>query len=305
MISAVKPDFFRDPIWQMSLGERAALLGLLSQLEPDVAIEIGSMEGACLRQIAGYARDVHSFDLNPPSLAVPDNVTLHTGDSHELLPAVLAELHERGRNVDFVMVDGDHTPEGVRRDIQDLLDSPAVGRTIILIHDTTNERVRQGVDAVRFLAWPKVAHVELDWIPGRLFAEPRLHNELWYGLGLVIVDSTRLSHNAPPVYEPRYHPTAPLLAQARSLVVARERLEGGVPDAGADGVTLRQRFAEQGLELAQARRRAEAAEADAELLRERIERADRILDDVKSSASWKLTRPLRAAKREATRLRAD
>ena len=58
---------------------------------------------------------------------MPDNVTLHTGDSHELLPPFLAELAEQGRNVDFVIVDGDHSSEGVRRDLEDLLNSTRGG----------------------------------------------------------------------------------------------------------------------------------------------------------------------------------
>ena len=149
-------EIFEDAVWQMSLGERAAVEGVLSQLRPVVAIEIGSAQGAGLRRIAAHAGEAHSFDLHPPTQPVPGNVTLHTGDSHELLPQFLAEIAEQGRNVDFVIVDGDHSPEGVRQDIEDLLDSRALADTIILIHDVANERVRQGVDGVHFRAWPKV-----------------------------------------------------------------------------------------------------------------------------------------------------
>jgi hypothetical protein len=225
-------EIFEDHIWQMSLGERAAVEGMLTQLRPALAIEIGSAEGACLGRIAGHAEEVHTFDVVPPSLPVPPNVTLHTGDSHALLPRVLAVFAAQSRNVDFVIVDGDHSPEGVRQDIEDLLDSTAVAGSIILIHDTANERVRQGVEAVRFAAWPKVAHVELDWIPGQLFAESELRNELWYGLGLVIVDATRLAYLNGSVYEQRYHPAGALLARARDLVLARER----VPPRHASGL---------------------------------------------------------------------
>ena len=89
-------EIFEDPVWQMSLGERAAVEGVLAQLRPALAIEIGSAEGACLRRIAAHAGEAHSFDLQPPSLEMPGNVTLHTGDSHELLPPFLAELAEQG-----------------------------------------------------------------------------------------------------------------------------------------------------------------------------------------------------------------
>jgi hypothetical protein len=297
------PDIFEDGVWQMSRGERSAVEGLLSQLKPKLAIEIGSMEGACLRRIAAHANEVHSFDLTPPTLAQPDNVVLHTGDSHELLAPLLAELAEQDRNVEFVIVDGDHTPEGVRRDLEDLLDSTAVARTVILIHDTANERVRRGIEAVRFAAWPKVAHVELDWIPGQLFAEPRLRNELWFGLGLVLVDSARLAYLNGPVYEQRYHPAGPLLARARGLVLAKERVPQSEHSLQAETDRLRCRVAELLEEVGRLRTDVRTALAAAEAARARHEGAERALEDIKGSVSWRMTQPLRVAKRRrASRL---
>jgi hypothetical protein len=292
-------EIFEDTVWQMSLGERAAVEGLLCQLRPSLAIEVGSMEGACLRRIAAHAEEVHSFDLSPPTLEQPGNVTLHSGDSHELLPTFLASLAEQDSNVDFAIVDGDHAPEGVRQDIEDLLDSPAVARTVILIHDTANEGVRRGVDAVRFAAWPKVAHVELDWIPGQLFAEQGLRNELWYGLGLVVVDSARLAYGNGPVYEPRYQPAGPLLAEIRELVLAREQVPARALSARQEANQLRMRLARLSAQLSAARMR----EAELVPVREREQRAQQVLQDITGSASWKLTRPLRSAKRGLARLK--
>ena len=68
---------FDDDVWQMSRGERAAVEGVLAQLQPSLALEIGSAEGACLSRIAAHAAEVHSFDLTPPTLPVADNVVLH------------------------------------------------------------------------------------------------------------------------------------------------------------------------------------------------------------------------------------
>jgi hypothetical protein len=288
---------FDDDVWQMSRGERAAVEGVLAQLRPSLALEIGSAEGAGLTRIAAHAAEVHSFDLTPPALPVADNVTVHTGNSHELLPRFLSDLADQGRTVDFVIVDGDHSPEGVRQDLEDLLDSPTVTRTVILIHDTANERVRLGVDAVRFAAWPKVTHVELDWIAGKLFAEPKLRNELWYGIGLVLVDSSRLAYTNGSVYEQRYHPSAPLLKEARDRVVARERVPLGAVAEVDQLDALRARVTELTLELA-TRRGLEEAVAG---LRERVALADRTLDDVMSSVSWRITEPIRYVKRRARR----
>jgi Methyltransferase domain len=299
----VAVEIFRDEVWQMSLGERAAVEGVLAQLAPPLAIEIGSMEGACLRHIAAHAQEAHSFDLRPPTLELPANVTLHTGDSHELLPPFLASLAEQGRNVDFALVDGDHTPDGVRRDVEDLLDSRAVGRTVIVIHDTANEHVRRGLEAIHFSAWPKVAHVELDWIPGQLFAEPALRNELWYGLGLVLVDISRLAYGNGSVYEQRYQPAGPLLAEIRELVLARERVPPGARSPRQEATELRKQLALLSTQLTAARAREAKLAAELEPLREREQHARRALADITNSASWKLTQPVRAAKRGLARFK--
>jgi hypothetical protein len=302
MMPPVAVAIFTDERWQMAAGERAALEGLLATLRPRLALEIGSAQGACLRRIAELAEEVHSFDLTPPALSQPANVTLHTGDSHELLPAFLAELAEQERNVDLAIVDGDHSPEGVRRDLEDLLNSPALRRSAIVIHDTANPQVRQGLDATPFAAWPKVAFVDLDWVPGRLFAQPELRNELWYGLGLVQVDVAHLAYLAGSPFERRYQPTGELLRIARDAVLVRELAPGDM--AGEHPARLRRRLLEQMRELAASRMREAELREGVRSLRERLgeseqrrERAERVLAEVMGSISWKATVPLRAAKR--------
>jgi hypothetical protein len=293
----VRLELFDDKVWLMSLGARAAVLGALQALKPALAIEIGSMEGACLRHIAAHAAEVHSFDLEPPTLPVPDNVVLHTGDSHELLPEFLTQLAEQERNVDLVLVDGDHTPEGVRRDLEDLLDSAALSQTVVLVHDTANERVRAGVDGVRFAAWPKVVYVDADWIPGHLFAQPELRNELWYGLGLVIVDASRPAYMTGTVYEQRYEPSAPLLAEARDLRHTRESVAEAPAAPERERAALRRRLADLELRLSVARTDELQRQRQLLDLQARLGRAEGVITAIFGSASWKLTQPLLSAKR--------
>jgi hypothetical protein len=318
MLADVWGEMFAESSWQMARGEQAAVRGVLSALAPGLTIEIGTAAGAALRELAQHSREVHSFDLIPPTIAPGANVVLHTGDSHVLLPAFLAELAQTERNVDLVVVDGDHTPEGVRRDLEDLLNSPAVAETIILIHDTINPRVRSGVDAVRFEAWAKVAHVELDWIPGHLFAEPALRNELWFGLGLVVVDVGSAARGSRPVYEPRFHPAAPLMADAQRLIVSREADPPWVINADQEADALRLRLVETMSELAAARESlAEARQREHDLriheyaLQTRVQELDQGLVErsaqlatVVDSRSWQLTRPLRTAMRRIAQHRA-
>jgi Methyltransferase domain len=271
-----------DPVWQMSSGEQAAIEGLLVKLRPRLAIEIGTAEGAAARRLAAWVEELHCFDLSPPALELPDNVVVHTGDSHELLPEALAGFTAAERNVDLAIIDGDHSAAGVRRDVEDLLDSPAVGRTLIVIHDTANERVRSGLDAVHFAAWPKVVRVHLDWVPGQLFREPGLEGELWYGLGLVEVDSSRTAYGEVEVFEQRYYPAAALLASGRAAL--GESRNGDPPRVG------------QPTELEDMRWELDHAQ-------EMLERQREQLEGVLASPSWRLTAPLRSLKHRVAGLR--
>jgi hypothetical protein len=254
----------QDPDWQMSFGERAALEGVLAQRQPRLSIEIGTAEGGSLARIAAHSEITHSFDMVPPNEQMRQlpGVTLHTGDSHELLPRLLSELTDAGENVDFALVDGDHSSEGVRRDVEDLLESPAVANSLILMHDTMNEVVRTGLEQVRYGAYPKVSYVDLDFVPGYMFQEPSLRHELWGGIGLVVVDSTRSAYFAGNVRQSRYYPAYDLISAARDTLLER----------------------------------GEAGPSELRELREELEQARGWLAEVQGSASWKLTAPLRALK---------
>jgi len=182
-------------------GERAALEGILAVVRPTVSIEIGTDKGGSLQRISAHSEKVHAFDLVRHPKVTSDrfpNVVFHTGDSHELLAKVLAELTATGQNVDFAFIDGDHTAVGVRRDLEDLLSSSSVRRTIILIHDTLNSRVRSGLEQVDYDRFSKVQFVDLDFVQGRALRE---RNDLWAGLGIVVAGwDLRPDVAGPPVY---------------------------------------------------------------------------------------------------------
>jgi len=172
----------------MSLGERAAVEGVVSSLKPAVSIEIGTLRGGSLGTVSDHSGAVHCFDLSRDPAITSErfpNVIFHEGDSHRLLPETLDELARAGTNVDFALVDGDHSARGVRQDLEDLLDSRAVGHTVILVHDTLNERVRAGLTGVDF-GREKVTHVELDFVVGQLWNGGAFDHDLWGGLGLVV-----------------------------------------------------------------------------------------------------------------------
>ena len=61
--------------------------GVLAQLRPRLALEIGTAEGGSLARIAAHACEVHSVDVTHAELAaeVGENVHLHTGTSARIL----------------------------------------------------------------------------------------------------------------------------------------------------------------------------------------------------------------------------
>jgi hypothetical protein len=174
--------------WWMALGERAAVEGLLSILQPPLSLELGTAEGGSLERIAAHSDEVHTFDFDPRVADPPRNAVFHRGDYNVLLPQLLERLAQEGRNVDFVLVDGDHSAAGVRRDLEHLLSSPAVSRTIVLVHDSMNEDVRAGISSVRYEDYDKVAYVDLDFV-AMAQADPSPLKDAWGGLALIVVDA--------------------------------------------------------------------------------------------------------------------
>lgn len=260
--------------WQMTFGERAAMEGLLGQLHPRLAIEIGTAEGGSLRRLAEHSEHVHSFDLIRPHPALEKvrNVSFHTGDCHALLPELLGELATNQENVDFVLVDGDHSADGVERDIRDLIGSRALRRTIILAHDTMNDEVRRGLQRIDFDAEPSVVFADLDFISGHLSRGGDFNHQLWGGLGLIVVDDTG-SPLIPPGREgERFYDLFELVSAARDEIIAR--------DSPSDSVG-----------------RSRAGEETECQIRERSMRAERELTEIRRSVSWRITAPLRSVKR--------
>jgi hypothetical protein len=182
-------EIFNRSDWQMSLGTRAAFEGMLTQLKPELSIEIGTAQGGSLDRIAAHSAEVHALDLTGRLLVdCPANATFHEGDSRIVLPQLLSRLEADGRNVDFALVDAAHSAAGVRADLEALLSSPALGRTVILVHDSFNPEVRDGIRSLDWRAYPKVVGIELDFVPGRMVRNGSFAGQLWDGLALMVVD---------------------------------------------------------------------------------------------------------------------
>jgi hypothetical protein len=314
------PAFATQP-WQMSYGERMALEGILAQRAPRLAVEIGTAEGGSLRRIAAHSTEVHSFDLvrPQPEAAALSNVEFHTGDAHVLVPEFLARTAAAGRSVDFVLIDGDHSADGVRRDIGDVLASDAVQDTLIVLHDTLNPEVRRGIEAASVAADPKVALFELDLVPGYLARREPYRLQMWGGLGLIVVDAEARRASPTTVRDDRFHELFAVLGPA--VEVLRQIEADGTPLDGLSGQAVSARLDERlgtSGDTALTAARLAAAEAEVEALRERQDRtvsllsdserrrvdAERWLAEHRASVSWRITEPIRRAVRSAHRRRA-
>jgi hypothetical protein len=146
---------------------------------------------------------------------------------------------------------------GAATTVRAVLDEPEIGRGRLLIVGTGAAEDRAALEALPWLSWPRVRHVDLEYLPPRAVQGPA--GGLVGGLGLVILDA-----DAPEWVErtPDFAAMAQLLPRLNSAWLparpAAEELEAG--------------------------RRAQAE-----------------LAAITSSASWRITAPLRAAKRAVGR----
>jgi predicted O-methyltransferase YrrM len=135
-------DTLLDAPAELLLPERVLLYALVRGLRPERCLEIGSHFGGSTT-IIGAALDDGSdgrlvcVDPNPlvPAAVwetVAHRATMLRGYSPAILPAARAEA---GGDFDFIFIDGDHSREGVVRDVDGVLDVAAPGAHL-LFHDS-------------------------------------------------------------------------------------------------------------------------------------------------------------------------
>jgi hypothetical protein len=178
--------------WQMQPAEQTALVALLNGLRPAVAIEIGTRYGGSLQVLCRYAGRVISLDIDPTCRdrlgAKHPKAEFITGDSKRTLPPLLDQLSKEGSAVEFVLIDGDHSAAGVKGDITALLSGFRPSRPLyVIMHDSFNPDVRQGIRAAPWAENPHVHVVELDYVGGVLTLDPEAYREMWGGFGLAVL----------------------------------------------------------------------------------------------------------------------
>jgi hypothetical protein len=66
----------------------------------------------------------------------------------------------------FVLIDGDHSTEGVRGDINAVLNHVPTRDVYVVFHDSFNPEARAGILSASWQECPYVHFVEVDYIPG-------------------------------------------------------------------------------------------------------------------------------------------
>lgn len=187
------PNFLEDEFhleWHMSRNERYAFIKLLEKITPKVAIEIGCFKGGSLEVISKYAEKVYSIDIDPSVKENLDgkfkNAEIHIGKSADLVPKILKEIDANNEELEFVLIDGEHTAKGVTNDITHFLNYKPKKTVHIIFHDSFNPACRKGILKADYNSSPYVHYVETDFISG-IFSPGKLYRQMWGGLAMVVL----------------------------------------------------------------------------------------------------------------------
>jgi len=158
----------------------------LMRHQPKTSIEIGTYKGGSLSLLSQMSKTVFSIDIDP---SIPErfgffeNVSFITAASGDALPLLFEVLDSQGLGVDFILIDGDHSAAGVRRDIDIVLQFTPKVPLFVMVHDAFNPECRRGMKEA---SWSESRHLrwlDLDFVPGRLVEHGGGgHGELWGGL---------------------------------------------------------------------------------------------------------------------------
>jgi hypothetical protein len=156
-----------------------------------VAIEIGSRYGGSMQVLSRFANRVISVDIDPTckdrlSPKYP-NAEFVTGNSRQTFPPLMKRLEREGAEVGFILIDGDHTAAGVKADIAGLLPYRPSCPLFVLMHDSFNPDVREGIRTAPWGESSYVHSVELDYLAGVLTIGGQEHREMWGGLALAVL----------------------------------------------------------------------------------------------------------------------
>ncbi len=171
-----------------------ALVAVLKRLRPPLSLEVGTYRGGSLQVLSRFSQQVMSIDIDPEAAhrltGRFENVEFRTGDSQALLPKVVQEINRSGADLGFVLIDGNHSASGIRRDIDALLELVPRTAVVMLMHDSFNPDCRTGMKSASWELCPYVHFVELDLVPGVFIAgtvDTAAPRTMWGGFACAVL----------------------------------------------------------------------------------------------------------------------
>ncbi len=180
--------------WQMSRSEKYCMINLLESLKPDHSLEIGTYQGGSTQVLSKFSKQVTTIDISdsPKKLLEDkfDNVSFVINESHKVLNDLFGEIEAKGDQLNFVLVDGDHTRQGVSRDLQAVLAYPHQNDVVVICHDSFNPDCRKGMREIDYSKYPQVSYIELDYVCGSFWTNDS-YREMWGGLAFLKIDGLK------------------------------------------------------------------------------------------------------------------
>lgn len=158
--------------WEMSRVERMAFQHLLGNLQPSIALEVGTGDGGSLQAIMQYANEAISIDVNVSTQTnlqkLPDfkGVEFIAGDSAKVLPELVQLINTNQLNVNFVYIDGDQSTAGAQSDFEAALKIVPKQPTCIVMHNSFLPQVRRAMLNVNWGQSAHVHYVDIDYVQG-------------------------------------------------------------------------------------------------------------------------------------------
>jgi len=177
--------------WIMHEAERVMILSMLRNLKPEVAIDCGTAHGGSLSAIAKYAKKVYTLDYDPTckerfGKEFP-NAEFISGDINETLPKLMEQINKKGENLEFILLDAQHSRQGICKEINSILKYKPQKHLFIIIHDSFIPECREGIKEANWKDCPWVHFIELDFVSGVYGYQCKNDRKMTCGLAFVLL----------------------------------------------------------------------------------------------------------------------